>query len=347
MCCTNRTKFVRLVPKNRQCIRMDKIKPLAKFPLTATRRVEEAEYYLSRSLTNVQIDRVDDRRNFQLELNSANFGRTNIIYSSVGAHTILKPNPDIDHAILITTVAKPITFEIDNEPHLVTLDEAVVVGPCKQIHVERPAQSEILYLRASLIDLWNQFEKLTARHHRGSLSFNRTANVCKGSGAMLKGLMEYLVLNLAINDSVMKVSAIRKSFDELLINAMLALPHNKMDKLHEDRSSVVAPAVVCRAEEYMRAHLKNPITISDLIQICDCSRNVLFSAFRSTRGYTPMEFLTEQRLHHAREQLLKSNYNASVSAIAADGGFVSPSWFSQVYKKRFGELPSETLRKRK
>ncbi len=326
---------------------MDKIKPLAKFPLTATRRVEEAEYYLSRSLTNVQIDRVDDRRNFQLELNSANFGRTNIIYSSVGAHTILKPNPDIDHAILITTVAKPITFEIDNEPHLVTLDEAVVVGPCKQIRVERPAQSEILYLRASLIDLWNQFEKLTARHHRGSLSFNRTANVCKGSGAMLKGLMEYLVLNLAINDSVMKVSAIRKSFDELLINAMLALPHNKVDKLHEDRSSVVAPAVVCRAEEYMRAHLKNPITISDLIQICDCSRNVLFSAFRSTRGYTPMEFLTEQRLHHAREQLLKSNYNASVSAIAADGGFVSPSWFSQVYKKRFGELPSETLRKRK
>jgi hypothetical protein len=38
---------------------MDKIKPLAKFPVTAKSRVEEAEFYLSRSLTDVQINRVD------------------------------------------------------------------------------------------------------------------------------------------------------------------------------------------------------------------------------------------------------------------------------------------------
>jgi AraC-like DNA-binding protein len=330
-----------------ECIKMDNIKPLAKFPVIATSRVDEAEYCLSQSLTDVQIDRVDDRRNFRLELNSVNFGRTNLVYSSVGAHTRLKPSLNIDHAILITGLAKPVKFEIDYEPHLVTSHEAVIVGPCKQIRVERPAQSEILYLRASLNDLWDQFEKLMARHHRGCLSFNRTANVCKGSGAMLKGLMEYLVSNLAINDSAMKVPVIRKSFDELLMNAMLALPHNKVDRLHEDRSSAVAPAVVCRAEEYIRAHLKKPINISDLIRVCDCSRSALFSAFRNTRNYTPMEFLTEQRLHHAREQLLESQYNPSVSSIALNSGFVSFSWFSQVYKKRFGERPSDTLRKGK
>jgi transcriptional regulator GlxA family with amidase domain len=70
---------------------------------------------------------------------------------------------------------------------------------------------------------------------------------------------------------------------------------------------------------------------------------VLFSAFRSTRGYTPMEFLTEQRLHQAREQLLKSNYNASIAAIALNSGFISLSWFSQLYRKRFGERPSDSL----
>jgi transcriptional regulator GlxA family with amidase domain len=72
---------------------------------------------------------------------------------------------------------------------------------------------------------------------------------------------------------------------------------------------------------------------------------VLFSAFRNARGYTPMEFLTEQRLHNAREQILKSNYDASIASIALDCGFISHSWFSQVYRKRFGERPSETLRK--
>jgi hypothetical protein len=100
-----------------ECIKMDNIKPLAKFPVIATSRVDEAEYCLSQSLTDVQIDRVDDRRNFRLELNSVNFGRTSLVYSSVGAHTRLKPSLNIDHIILITSMAKPIKFEIDYEPH--------------------------------------------------------------------------------------------------------------------------------------------------------------------------------------------------------------------------------------
>jgi AraC-like DNA-binding protein len=324
---------------------MKKSKPLAKFPVILTNRVEEAEYSISQSIADARIDQVDNRNNFRLELNAVNFGRTTLIYNSFGAHTILKPCPDIDHAIFVTGMGIPITLEMDNEAHLVTQNQAVIVGPSKQIRVERPAHSEILYMRASLSDLSNHFEKLTARHHRSSLVFDRKVSVVKGSGAMLKGLMEHLVNTIAFDDSVIKIPTIRKSFDDLLMTALLYLPHDKIAKLYEDYYSRVAPAVVYKAEEYMRAHLKDPINISDLIRICDCSRSALFSAFHKTRGYTPMEFLTEQRLHYARGLLLKSNYNASVFSIAVNSGFVSHSWFSQVYKKRFGERPSDTLRK--
>ena len=134
---------------------------------------------------------------------------------------------------------------------------------------------------------------------------------------MLKRLMDYLVRILSMDGSVLQNTAMCRSFDDLLMTAMLSLPHNKIDQLDKDYSSKTAPAVICRAEEYMRANLKQPITVSDLIRICDCSRSVLFSAFRSHRGYTPMEFLTEQRLNRARKQLLKSNYNAFVSTLEA------------------------------
>jgi AraC-like DNA-binding protein len=290
---------------------------------------------------------VEDRRNFRLELNAVNLKHFSLIYNCFGTHTKLTTGLELDHAIFVTGIGVPIALYIDNEPHLVTQNKAAIIAPAKQIRVERPAHSEILYLRVSLSDLWNHFEKLTARHHRGSLIFNREVSVVKDSGAMLKGLMDYLVNIFAFNDSVAKIPAIRESFDDLLMTAMLFLPHNKMDQLYEDRSSIVAPAVVRRAEEYMRAHLKKPINISDLIRVCDCSRSSLFSAFHNARDYTPIEFLTEQRLHHARKQLHKSKYNASVSAIALNCGFISCSWFSQVYKKRFGERPSDTLRKRK
>lgn len=321
-----------------------KIKPLAKFPVTATSQAEEAELCISQSITDTRINHIDNRHHFRLELNAVNLKSLSLVYNYFGTRTELTTGLELNHAIFVTGIGVPIKLHIDNEPRLVTRNKAVIIAPAKQVRIERPAHSEILYLRVSLSDLWNHFKKLTARHHRGCLMFDRTVSVVEGPGAMLKGLMDYLVNLFAHNDSVMKIPAIRESFDDLLMTAMLSLPHNKMDQLSEDRSSSVAPAVVYRAEEYMRAHFKKPINIIDLIRICDCSRSVLFSAFRKTRGYTPMEFLTEQRLHHAREQLLKSKYNAPVSSIALDCGFISHSWFSQVYKKRFGERPSDTLR---
>ena len=325
---------------------MDKLKPFAKFPVIATGRAEEAEYCISQLIADAKINRIDDRRNFRLELNAVNFKRASLIYNYFGTETKLTTGRELEHALFVTTMGLPITLDIDNERHLVTRNKAAVVAPAKQVRIERPAHSEILYLRVSLSDLWNHFEKLTARHHRGSLNFNRKVSVVKGPGAMLKGLMDYLVNVFAFNDSAMKIPAMQESFDDLLMTTMLSLPHNKIDKFYEDRSSSVAPAVVRRAEEYMQAHLKKPIHISDLIRVCECSRSVLFSAFRSARDCTPMEFLTEQRLHQARKQLLKSNYNASISSIALDCGFISHSWFSQVYKKRFGERPSDTARVR-
>jgi len=326
---------------------MEKIKPLASFPVIATSQVEEAEYCISQSITDVQINQVDDQSNFRLELNAVNFDRFSLLYNYFGTRTELTTGQDMDHALFVTGINIPIKLDIDNQPLVVTRNKAAIIASANRVRVERPAQSDILYLRVSLSELWSHFETLTARHYRGAPIFDKTVSVATGSGAMLKGLMDYLVNLFARDDSIMKILPIRRSFDDFLMSAMLSLPHNKIDQLYEDHTCMVAPAVVCQAEEYMRAHLQRPVTISDLIRVCNCSRSVLFAAFRNARDYTPMEFLTEQRLHMARERLQKARYNASVSTIAADCGFISLSWFSQVYKKRFGERPSDTLRRGK
>jgi AraC-like DNA-binding protein len=326
-------------------VKMGKMKPLARFPIITTNRVEEAEFRLSQSITDLQITRVDDRRCFQLKMNAVNFGWASLIYNRFGTETKLKTGMDIDYAIFVAGAGVPSTFYVDNEPHLVSPQKGVIVAPAKQVQIGRPRNSELIILRVALSDLWGHYEKLTNRHHRGSLIFDRTVNVFKGPGAMLKGLMNYLADGLNYDDSMLKIPSLRKSYDDMLMTALLSLPHNKRDELYKDHSNMIAPGLVHRAEDYMKAHLREPVNISDLIRICDCSRSVLFSAFRNARGYTPMEFLTEQRLHNAREQILKSNYDASIASIAWDCGFISHSWFSQVYRKRFGERPSETLRK--
>jgi transcriptional regulator GlxA family with amidase domain len=162
---------------------------------------------------------------------------------------------------------------------------------------------------------------------------------------MLKQAIEYVVNEIENNDQVIKTPSLLKSFEPLLLTTLLFLPHNKREKLFESHKRLVAPDLVKCAEEYMQAHLEEVISILDLLRICDCSRSVLFSAFSTARGYTPMEFLTEQRLHRAYEKLLKAHLEDSVTNIALDCGFNHFGRFPKLYRKRFGELPSETLSK--
>ena len=60
-----------------------------------------------------------------------------------------------------------------------------------------------------------------------------------------------------------------------------------------------------------------------------------------------MEFLTEQRLQCNREKLLNKHPATSVATIAMECGFNHLGRFSHVNRKRFGERPTETLRKRR
>ncbi len=94
---------------------MEKIKPLASFPVIATNQVEEAEFCLSQSLTDVQINRIDDRRDFRLELNAVKFERCSLLYNFFGTQTKLTTGLDIDYAIFVTGMGIPITLYIDKD----------------------------------------------------------------------------------------------------------------------------------------------------------------------------------------------------------------------------------------
>jgi AraC-like DNA-binding protein len=324
---------------------MGQIKPLAKFPIIATNSVEEAEVAISRTLTDVSITRAADRNRFQLQMNGVNIGRTSLAFNRFGTETKVNAGLLRDSVLFVIGGSAPTTVNLDKGSVVVSPQKAAMVMPAKLKQIERSENSEAFVLRTSQSELLHHFEKLAAWHHRGSLVFDYSIDLTNGPGAMLHHMMNYLFYEFNHNTLVLKNSVLRKSYDDMLLTALLSLPYNQREKLCENRRYQVAPGHVRRAEEYMQAHLEEAISIIDLLQICGCSRRALFSAFRNARGYTPMEFLTEQRLQSVREKLLKPRPEASVSSIALGCGFTHFGRFSQVYRKRFGERPSDTLRK--
>jgi AraC family ethanolamine operon transcriptional activator len=62
-------------------------------------------------------------------------------------------------------------------------------------------------------------------------------------------------------------------------------------------------------------------------------------------GRPPAKLLAELRLNAARRTLLHSRKETSVTAVATLYGFTHFGRFADVYRRRFGELPSATFSK--
>jgi len=107
----------------------------------------------------------------------------------------------------------------------------------------------------------------------------------------------------------------------------------------------IPSAVACRqlrlAEDYIEANWDKPLELEVLAKITNISARSLFYYFRKWRSKTPMQYLKEVRLKHAR-QMLQQSPDASVATVAFACGFGNLGHFARDYKKAWGERPSET-----
>lgn len=94
----------------------------------------------------------------------------------------------------------------------------------------------------------------------------------------------------------------------------------------------------------MIANLKSDFTVDQISQSLGVSHRVLNYAFQDNIGVSPYQYLLTEKLHAVRRKLKSSD--ASVTEACFDYGFLTPSRFTRQYKRLFGELPSETRKRR-
>ena len=105
--------------------------------------------------------------------------------------------------------------------------------------------------------------------------------------------------------------------------------------------------IVRIAEAHALSHTGDPLYVGDLCVAAGVSERTLQYAFREVMGLSPVAYLTRVRLHRVREALIAGTQGTTtVSAVALDLGFWHFGEFSRAYKACFGELPSDTLRRK-
>jgi AraC family transcriptional regulator, ethanolamine operon transcriptional activator len=103
--------------------------------------------------------------------------------------------------------------------------------------------------------------------------------------------------------------------------------------------------VVERAEAYLHTHRGDAIPLSRLCRMIGLSERGLRNAFYTVRGMSPKRCMLLDRLQGVRHTLSdQCSRPTSVTGVATAFGFYELGRFSAIYKREFGEAPSETLR---
>lgn len=115
------------------------------------------------------------------------------------------------------------------------------------------------------------------------------------------------------------------------------------------QGAAVSPAAPIAAsrfailQEWIEAHLGEPVTLGSLCQVAGVSDRSLQTTFASLRGISPMRYVNERRLAAARRLLARPEAGRDVTAIATAVGFTHLGRFAAMYRQAYGESPSRTL----
>lgn len=106
-----------------------------------------------------------------------------------------------------------------------------------------------------------------------------------------------------------------------------------------------APNAVDRAIAFMQADPGAALTLQDIARAAGVGIRALTRGFERRLGTSPMRYLTQCRLERARADL--QDGHGAVTDIAYRWGFGNLGDFAARYRERYGEKPSETLRRGK
>jgi len=166
-----------------------------------------------------------------------------------------------------------------------------------------------------------------------------------GLAGSLKRQLDLVMQEFARPDGMADNAVALASVIDLLTRLVLvAVPHNHADQMAAGKAGAI-PVYVRRAEDFLRAHCAEPIRMSQVAAAAGCSVRTLEAVFRQFRDTTPLGALHGIRLEQVRRALSDGAADEPISAIALRHGFTNRSRFVAAFRRRFGESPSDVLRR--
>ena len=317
--------------------------PLRRFPAVRTQDVGELRQRMSGLFSVLSMDLGRDaHRTFEGHLNHRQLKDVGLTYIRYGAalaacvshgDSFLQGFPLRGHG----------SYVLDGAEGGVSRSHGVSCGPRADLRVKYSSDFEHLILRINPQRLVRTLSGLIGEPLGPAIRMTTTVESVPEETAAQRRLLEFVVGELDQTDSPLP----RLVLDELeraLIVSFLRCNRHNYSHLLEGSVRPVASWQVRFAQEYIEQNWDQPLTVEALALATQTSVRSLFDSFKKSRGISPMHFVRQVRLRHAKQMLMSGRPETTVTSVALDCGFSNLGHFARHYHAAFGEQPSATLR---
>jgi len=159
----------------------------------------------------------------------------------------------------------------------------------------------------------------------------------------IEGLVDLLGLICQEAQAEQSLPQVQEHYARIVASKLLALPGGNLSR---DALVGSCPSFE-RLVEFIERNLKQDIGLEQLAELAHMSQRSLYLLFERKVGTTPKSYIRQRKLEQIHGRLSDPSAKVrNITEIAMDYGFMHLGRFSESYKSTFGELPSDTLRRR-
>lgn len=153
-------------------------------------------------------------------------------------------------------------------------------------------------------------------------------------------LLAMICQEAEVPDSLQRVQG---HYSQIVASKLLSLMSTNIN-----RECLGSPSVSLeRILDYIERNLKRDLTSEGLADQARMSQRSLYSLFDRQLGSTPKRYIRQRKLERIHACLSDPACPVrNLTEVALDWGFLHLGRFSESYRLQFGELPSETLKRR-
>ena len=311
--------------------------------------VDEVRELLTGMTSRHEIDLPGVEPGFDARVAAVSVGAVNLLHFGFGNLEMeVSASGDDDDGILVYIVTDGAgTMRIDGENRDFSEQKAIIRELAYPIHVRQRSFGSFALPLSKKRMLQHARTLVGDRPELREIAFDPSLDMNSPEGLMFRSTIHYLAKAfdgpLRDIDNPMVTAQLEEM---LLTQALNFLPNSLQDIMKNPAGGNILPYQVKRARDHIHANLDAKITLADISAAAGCGYRTLQQGFKDAYGMPPMAYVRFIRLKQIRAQILSGEISGSLAEMAQRSGFAHLGRFAQAYRAQFGELPSETLRRR-